>query len=105
MADGKLKLADFGQSVLLSLDTDMDKVCDNDLTTKIEILHLGWIIYSIAKWSVCPFYFFDKQHYMQWPKEFPPLEKIFCGSIIDRCWHGEYVNMKELQIEAHEALD
>ena len=48
VTDEKLKLADFGQSVLLSMDTDMDTVCEEDLTAKIEILHLGWIIYSIA---------------------------------------------------------
>ncbi|KEF57084.1 uncharacterized protein A1O9_07274 [Exophiala aquamarina CBS 119918] len=64
MADGQLKLADFGQSVLLPLSTDMDTVCDNDVTTRIEILHLGWVIYSIAKCSVYPYYFFDKQHDM-----------------------------------------
>lgn len=105
VADGQLKLSDFGQSALLPLSTDMDTVCDNDLTTKIEILHLGWVIYSISKWGVHLYYFFDKQHQMEWPKEFPPLEKVFCRSIIDRCWRGEYANMKDLQSEAHEALD
>lgn len=104
VADGKLKLADFGQSILLPLSTDMDTVCDNDLTTKIEILHLGWVIYSIVKWGVYPYYFFDQQHHMQWPKEFPPLENVSYRRIIDRCWHGDYVNMKELQSEAHEGL-
>ncbi|OAL29835.1 hypothetical protein AYO20_09028 [Fonsecaea nubica] len=50
VADGQLKLADFGQSIILPISTDMDTVCDNDLTTRIEILHLGWVIYSIAVW-------------------------------------------------------
>lgn len=37
----QLKLADFGQSILLLLTVDMDTISENDLTAKIEILHLG----------------------------------------------------------------
>ncbi|KIW76984.1 hypothetical protein Z517_09428 [Fonsecaea pedrosoi CBS 271.37] len=48
VSDGQLKLADFGQSILIPMSTDMDTVCDNDLTAGIEILHLGWVISSIA---------------------------------------------------------
>jgi hypothetical protein len=36
-----------GQSILLPLTADIDTVCEK-MTAKIEILHLGWIIYSIT---------------------------------------------------------
>jgi serine/threonine protein kinase len=52
IADDQLKLADFGQSVLLPIDADVDTICEEDLTAKIEILHLGWIIYLITVWRI-----------------------------------------------------
>ena len=106
VADGQLKLADFGQSILLPISTDMDTVCDNDLTTRIEILNLGWVIYSIAVWHVHRYYLFDKEHDMQWPKpqELPPTEGLFCRTLLERCWNGQYINMKTLKEEAYETL-
>lgn len=48
--EDQLKLVYFGQSILLPITADIDTICENDLTAKIEILHLGWIIYSVALW-------------------------------------------------------
>lgn len=59
--DDQLKLADFGQSVLLPLDSDIASVNENDLNVRIEILHLGWILYSIASWQVHKCYFFFRR--------------------------------------------
>lgn len=42
--DEQLKLADFGQSILLPLDTDITSANENDLNVQIEILHLGWVL-------------------------------------------------------------
>ncbi|OAG35637.1 hypothetical protein AYO21_10177 [Fonsecaea monophora] len=68
VSDGQLKLANFGQSILITMSTDMDTVCGNDLTAGIDILHLGWVFfYSIAVWRVHPYYFFDREHDMRWP--------------------------------------
>ncbi|GAB1195943.1 hypothetical protein APSETT444_005208 [Aspergillus pseudonomiae] len=39
--DEQLKLADFGQSILLPLDVDITAANENDLNIQIEILHLG----------------------------------------------------------------
>jgi serine/threonine protein kinase len=58
VADGQLKLADFGQSVLLPMEANVDTICEEDLTARIEIFHLGWIIYSIAGWRVYKYYFY-----------------------------------------------
>ena len=41
VADNQLKLANFGHSVLLPMDADVDAIYEKDLTAKIEILHLG----------------------------------------------------------------
>lgn len=101
VAEEQLKLADFGQSILLPLATDMDTVCENDLNAKIELLHLGWVIYSIAVWRVWKYYYFELET-PQWPNlaELPPTDGIFCGVIISKCWRGEYSNMAALNEEA-----
>ncbi|KAH9212236.1 hypothetical protein DL95DRAFT_436861 [Leptodontidium sp. 2 PMI_412] len=103
-SDEELKLADFGQSVLLSMDADVDTVCEEDLTAKIEILHFGWIIYSVAVWRVHEYYFFTLDP-PQWPSQgLPPLEGLFCGSIIRKCWSGQYVNIGALYKDARGLL-
>ncbi|EHY51878.1 uncharacterized protein HMPREF1120_00101 [Exophiala dermatitidis NIH/UT8656] len=100
--NGQLRFADFGQSYLLPLSTNMDTICENDLTVKIEILHLGWIIYSIACWKVHKYYFFGEDRYMEWPTsdQLPPLKDLFCGAIVENCWKGNYVNVDALKQHA-----
>ncbi|KAI9777431.1 MAG: hypothetical protein M1816_004721 [Peltula sp. TS41687] len=87
----QLKFSDFGQSYLLPLTADVDTICENDLTAKIEILHLGWVIYSIAIWSVHKYYYFEQED-PQWPnpQELPETDHLFWGTIIQNCWNGDY---------------
>ena len=105
ITDDQLKLADFGQSVLLPLDADVDTICEEELTAKIEILHLGWIIYSITVWRVHKYYFYGVDP-PQWPsqQELPPTEHLFCGTIIKKCWNGEYVSMGALNKDTRDLL-
>ncbi|KAJ9217055.1 hypothetical protein DTO166G4_1515 [Paecilomyces variotii] len=97
VAEGQLKLADFGQSILLPLTADVNTISENDLTAKIEILHLGWVICSIAQWRVHNYYFFDTEK----PQENPSMGDLFCRDIVQKCWNGEYVSMDALNKEAH----
>lgn len=96
--DGELKLADFGQSILLPLDIDINSASENDLTAKIDILHLGWILYSIASWCVHKYYFFDSSD-LSWPgpDSFPDVDGVLCGDVIRKCWRGEYTSMEDVQ--------
>ncbi|KAF2456171.1 kinase-like domain-containing protein [Lineolata rhizophorae] len=104
VANGQLKFCDFGQSYLLPLTADVDTICENDLTAKIEILHLGWVIYSIAVWDVHKYYYFDCED-PQWPspEELPATDHLFWGTIIQKCWNGDYVSMIAVN-EAAQAL-
>ena len=79
----------------------MDSVCENDLTVKLEILHLGWIIYAIVIWGVHKYYYF-KQEDPQWPgqEELPPTDDLLWGLLIRKCWNGEYVNVDAMKAEA-----
>lgn len=108
VSDGRIMLSDFGQSLLLPLNADVDTICENDLTAKIELLHLGWIIYSIIVWGVHKYYYFDLEN-PQWPdpKELPPTQHLLCGSIIKKCWNGEYVSMNAIdeEVRAMQGID
>ncbi|PYH80536.1 hypothetical protein BO82DRAFT_403321 [Aspergillus uvarum CBS 121591] len=85
--DEELKVAKFGQSILLPCDADMAAITENDLDPTIEILHLGWIIYSIASWHVHKYYFFGPENPdLGWPASFPEVERVLCRSIIMKCW-------------------
>lgn len=105
VSDEQLKLSDFGQSILLPLAADVDTVCEDGLTAKIEILHLGWIIYSIIVWRVHKYYFFSRGN-SKWPdpKDLPPTDHLLCGTIIKKCWNGEYVSMNAVNQEARALL-
>jgi serine/threonine protein kinase len=98
--NNSLKLSDFGESALLPLDTDMEHFCVNDTTPKIEILHLGCILYSIAIWREFKYDYFDTE---RWPEagELPATDDIPFASIIQKCWNGEYASMEALQRDMH----
>ncbi|KAK1144955.1 hypothetical protein N8T08_004670 [Aspergillus melleus] len=103
--DDQLKLADFGQSILLPLDIDMASANDNGLDVRIEILHLGWILYSIATWQIHKYYFFGPENPdCCWPEpdSFPDVDGILFGKIIKKCWRRAYASIDHVNDEAHQ---
>lgn len=105
--DEQLKLADFGQSILLPLDIDITSATENDLNAKIEILHLGWILYSISSWHVHKYYFFGPENPdLRWPEadSLPNVDNVLWGGIIRKCWGGGYASMDQLKREAYQYL-
>ncbi|KAJ5249291.1 kinase-like domain-containing protein [Penicillium chermesinum] len=101
----QLKFVDFGQSILLPLTADMNTIRENDLTARIEILHLGWIIYSIAVWKAHHYYFFSPEH-SGWPKPdvLPKTDNLFCGHVIEKCLSGDYAGADALEKDARSVL-
>lgn len=105
--DGQLQLADFGQSVLLPLDIDITSANDNGLNVQVEILHLGWVLYSLASWKVHKYYFFNPENPdLRWPEpdSFPNADDVLCGRIIAKCWRGEYASMDCVKDDARHLL-
>jgi hypothetical protein len=96
------KLADFNQSFLLPLDTDMECFSTNGTNPEIEILHLGCVFYSIAVWSKFKYNYFDHGRWPH-PDELPNTEGIPGGVVIRKCWAREYASMELLKQDA-EAL-
>lgn len=46
--DLSLKMIDFDQCSLLSLNVNLNAISDNDLTAQVNIFHLDCVIYSIV---------------------------------------------------------
>lgn len=80
--DDQLKLSDFGQSILLPPDINITSANTNNLNVQVEILHLSWILYSIASWRVHRYYFFSPENPdMYWPEpgSFPTVDDVLFG--------------------------
>ncbi|KAL5336607.1 hypothetical protein BJX70DRAFT_389803 [Aspergillus crustosus] len=105
MNDKELKVADFGQAIILPLDADIPSVKEQDLTAAIEMLHLGWAFYSIARWQVHKYYFFEIENPdLRWPTPFPSVEGVLCGELIENCWRGGHASMDDVQRDAAQLL-
>lgn len=92
----QLKVAYFGQSILLPLDIDMTPANKKGLDVHVEILHFGWILYSIASFHVHKYYFFGSEDHdlcCPGPDSFPHVKDTPFKTIIKKRWRGEYVSM------------
>ncbi|RDW83613.1 uncharacterized protein DSM5745_03939 [Aspergillus mulundensis] len=113
MGDLRLQLTDFGNALMFPLDEglDINTINDHGLTAQVEIFHVGWIIYSIATWHAHEYDDLDpekpenrtndEQYGPWWPdaSRFPPLDGVFCGEIIAKCWAAGYKSMEEVKGE------
>ena len=93
--DLSLRLIDFGQCSIFPEDTDMSTANDGGCTVQTDIFHLGCVIYSVAAWSKFECNLFGR---LVRPslEELPPVDGLFCGNIIQKCWSGHYQRMEHL---------
>lgn len=96
MEDWSIRIVDFANSVLFQLDIDLSEAENEGCTAKLDMLHLGNVIYSVAKWQK---FSVDCAMESEWPdrSEMPRLEKIPCGHVIAKCWAQQYRSVQELQ--------
>lgn len=99
-----LKLCDFGESCILPLDEDMSQFNANGISSRIEILHLGFILYSIAAWQEFKYEYFEEEG---WPEatELPKTDEVLFARIIQKCWNGDYGSMEALQEDIRSTKD
>ncbi|MCJ1254570.1 hypothetical protein MMC24_002385 [Lignoscripta atroalba] len=93
--NGSLKISDFANSELFPLDADMEEICANDPLSRVDLLGLGCVFYSVAAWKVFSYDYFEKD---RWPKpeELPSIDGILCENIIKKCWDEKYSSIKPL---------
>ena len=102
--DFSLKMIDFGQCAILSLDSDPSTASVNGLTAKIDIFHLGCLIYSVAVWQTYENDFFDLDSQFPSLDDLPPVSYLPCADLLCKCWTGAYSNIHELRTDAHQTL-
>ena len=103
--DVEIKLIDFGQCLVCEPDTDMSLVNNQGQTVKIDLFHLGNLIYSLLQWS--EFEFDLQDHEWKFPprSDLPSTDGLPCGHIIDNCWTGGYASMDDMYLSTHDYLD
>jgi serine/threonine protein kinase len=90
-----LKVIDFANGALLPLDADMEATCADDPLSRVDLLCLGCVIYSIATWQAFIYDYFEKDRWPM-PEELPPTSDIPCGDIIKKCWEDKYSTIASL---------
>jgi hypothetical protein len=90
-----LKVIDFANGALFPLDADMEVTCADDPLSRIDLLCLGCVIYSIATWQVFIYDYFEKDRWPM-PEELPSTSDIPCGDIIEKCWDDKYSTIASL---------
>lgn len=90
-----LKVIDFGNSAIFPLDADMEAICAEDPLSRVDLLSLGCVIYSIATWEVFIYDYFESH---RWPllEELPPTSDVPYGDIIKKCWQDKYGTVASL---------
>ncbi|KAL2370472.1 serine/threonine protein kinase [Blastomyces gilchristii SLH14081] len=93
--NGTLKVVDFANATMHALDADMEEVCAKDPLSRVDILSLGCIIYSIAAWRVFYYDYFEHDCWPE-PENLPATSGLVYDDIINKCWTDSYGTIKSL---------
>jgi serine/threonine protein kinase len=98
-----IRIIDFANSVLLGLDVEVSEAEKDGCTVRLDLLHLGNVIYSVLTWQK---FSVDCAMETEWPlrSELPGLEEVPYGHIIEKCWARQYVSARELQSDVRLAV-
>lgn len=73
----------------------MELVCTEDPLSRVDLLGIGCVMYSIATWSVYNYDYFEENCWPK-PEEVPTTKGVIYREVIDKCWRNEYNNIPEL---------
>lgn len=99
--NGNLKFVDFANAALHASDADMEEICAKDPLSRVDILGLGCIIYSIAAWRVFYNDYFEHDRWPE-PEHLPATNDLLCEDIINKCWKDSYDTVKSLYEDFNE---
>ncbi|KAL3251917.1 hypothetical protein ABHI18_010389 [Aspergillus niger] len=93
--DESPKVADFGNAEIFALYANMEAIYMKDPFSRVDILGIGCIIYSIAAWRAFWYDYFEQD---RWPDsgDLPVISGLLCEDIIGKCWSDSYENMQSL---------
>ncbi|KAF1951656.1 hypothetical protein CC80DRAFT_423959 [Byssothecium circinans] len=90
-----LNVIDFANGALFPLDADMEATCADDPLSRVDLLCLGCVIYSIATCQVFIYDYFEEGRWPM-PDELPPTSHIPYGDIIKKRWDDKYSTIASL---------
>lgn len=99
--DMTLRAIDFAAAYVLEYGVDMVIANSDGVTVKVDLFHLGCVIYSLATGTKYQADCFDEK---DWPTEFPPTENITAGHVIRSSWEGRYSSAQEMLDELRASL-
>ena len=102
--DFSLRMVDLGQCAILPLDSDVTMANVDGLTAKIDIFHLGCLIFSLAAWQPYEYDGTDLDPQIPPLHDLPEISHLPCADILYKCWTGGYASMNELRAEADQQL-
>ncbi|KAI7321510.1 hypothetical protein KC326_g2157 [Hortaea werneckii] len=99
--DFSLRLIDFSNSSLIPTAEDIDMAEVDGSTTKLDLLHLANVIYSIWMWRE---FTVDCAMESEWPdlNRLPELEGFDGGYVIRKCWERKYTAIQEMLVEVRQ---
>ncbi|KZF20818.1 hypothetical protein L228DRAFT_284744 [Xylona heveae TC161] len=100
-----LKMMDFGQCSVLADDDDIATANDGGLTAKVDLFHLGCVIYSIEAWRVYECDLLETGFELPPLNALPSVSGLVFGGIIEKCWTGQYQSTDQLCREASKILE
>lgn len=104
--NGRLKLTNCGQAILLPWTPDLDTIRQVGVTVKTEMLYLGCIITLATVWKKHKYYFFDDDEPRRPdPGELPSVDHLVCGGIIRGCWRGKYFSRQALKERSYALVE
>ncbi|KAL3445264.1 hypothetical protein BJX65DRAFT_153786 [Aspergillus insuetus] len=101
-SDLSLKMCDFSEATLLSLDFDIEAMDNNRYTTQTDIGFLGAVIYEVFTGIKCKIDLFKDNTPTEgrayWParESLPSTRGVWLGEIIDGCWTRGILSARQL---------
>ncbi|OJD18390.1 serine/threonine protein kinase [Emergomyces pasteurianus Ep9510] len=93
--NGTLKVVDFANATIHALDAVLEEICAKDPLSRVDVLGLGCIIYSIAAWRVFSYDYFEHDCWPE-PEILPATSGLLYNNIINKCWIDSYDTIKSL---------
>ncbi|KAF2222916.1 hypothetical protein BDZ85DRAFT_281956 [Elsinoe ampelina] len=93
--DSSLRAIDFAQASVLSRHTDPCTANVDGLTAKVDMFHLGCLLYSLSSWSRFETDCDDEETWAD-SEQLPKTDGLAWGSIIRACWARQLTTVQQI---------
>ncbi|PNS20009.1 cyclin-dependent kinase 1 [Sphaceloma murrayae] len=90
-----LRAIDFAQGSVIAADANIAEADGRGLTTKVDIFHMGCVLYLLSKWTR---FETDRDNEQNWPvlEHLPDTKIIPWAPVIRACWTGKFRRVDDL---------